>query len=239
MLPEIAPPNSNRIPDGTFPLLRKDKLNLQKRLESFRNTDHLGGVNELACWALLQHEGHKGKPVPTTSAASPDFQLDPPADCFVESLTLNLSEEEKQAFAANKSVALNHTKTIQRFFGKLTGQKQKQLKHAADNGKPGVLAVFDYTEWSGYGTEFFRALADALLGQQFAFQHVAPELSAILYLERRVIDGRIVLSRNRSAIYLNPLARHPLPTAMFPSLTEFSLQVATVQAQSSEPWLSL
>ena len=57
--------------------------------------------------------------------------------------------------------------------------------------------------------------------------------------ERRVIEGRVVLSRNRSAIYLNPLARHPLRSGLFPSLTEFSSQVAIVQAQSSDLWLSL
>lgn len=222
-----------------FPVPKKDKVHLQTRLEGFENDKHLTGVNELACWAFFQREGLKGKPVPTSSTPSPDFQLDPPADCFVETLTLNLSAEEQQAFSANQSVALNHAKTIRRFFGKLTGQKHKQLKHAADNGKAGVLAVFDYTEWSAYGTQFFRALGETLLGQQFEFKNLAPELSAIIYLERRVIDGRIVLSHQRSALYHNPLAQHSLRHGLFPSLTEFSSQVNSVNPQSVDHWLWL
>jgi hypothetical protein len=101
------------------------------------------------------------------------------------------------------------------------------------------LAVFDYTEWSAYGTQFFRALGDALLGQHFAFQHLPLAFSAIVYLERKVIDGRIVLSRHRSALYHNPLAQHPLQHGLFPSLTEFSTQIAVVERQSKEAWISL
>jgi hypothetical protein len=224
-----------------FPLLKKDQKHLQRRLESLQNDEHLGGVNELAWWAFMQREGIKGKPLPTSESASPDFQLDSPAGCFVEILTLNLSEQDQKAFSAKESIALRdgEKETIRRFFAKLTGQKYKQLKHAANNGKPGVLVLFDYTTWSAFGTQFFRALGDALLGKQFEFKSLAPELSAIIYLERKVMDGRIVSSRQRSAIYHNPLAQHSLRHGLFSSLTEFSSQVVSVDSQSVEPWLWL
>jgi hypothetical protein len=222
-----------------FPVPKKDKSNLRTRLESFQNVDHLGGVNELACWAFVQQEGLKGEPLPTSGSPSPDFQLYPPADCFVEVSTLNLSAKEQKAYAAMRSRALNHEETITRVFAKLSGQKQKQLKHADGKGKPGVLVIFDYTTWSAFGTEFFRALADALLGQQFGFKNLPPELSAIIYLERKVINGKIALSCRRSAIYYNPLARHALRQGLFPSLTEFRSQVAEVNHQSVDDWLWL
>lgn len=223
---------------GRFPLLKKDQEHLQKRLESFRYDQHLGGVNELTWWAFMQREGIKGKPLQTSTSPSPDFQLDAPADCFVEILTLNLSEQDQKA---NESIALRdgEKETIRRFFVKLRHQKYEQLKHAANNGKPGVLVLFDYTTWSAFGTQFFRALGDALLGKQFEFKSLAPELSAIIYLERKVMDGRIVLSRQRSAIYHNPLAQHSLRHGLFPSITEFSSQVVSVDSQSVEPWLWL
>lgn len=222
-----------------FPLPKKDKSNLRKRLESFDKNDHLGGVNELAWWAFFLREGLKGKPLPTSSTPTPDFQLDPPADCFIEVSTLNVSAKEQEAIAANASIVLNHDETIRRVLGKLTEQKQAQLKQAANKGKAGVLTIFDYTEWSAYGTQFFRVLGQALLGQQLEFKHLAPELSAVIYLERKVIDGRIVLSRHRSAIYHNPFARHSLLHGLFPSLTEFSSHTRMVNAQSADCWISL
>ena len=222
-----------------FPLFKNDKLNLRERLENFNNADHLGGVNEVAFWAFFQREGLKGKPVPTSSTPTPDFQLDPPADCFVEVSTLNMSDKERQAITANESIALNHAETIRRLVGKLTEQKQKQLKHAAVKGKAGVLAIFDYTNSSGYQTQFFRVLAKALLGQQLAFKNLPQELSAVIYLERKVIDGRILLSRQRSAIYHNPCAQHSLLHGLFPSITEFWSQIHSVNSQSADHWISL
>ena len=102
-----------------------------------------------------------------------------------------------------------------------------------------MLALFDYTDWSGFSTQFFRALGDSLLGTQFAFRNLPSELSAIVYLQRQVLDGRVALSRQRSAVYYNPLALHPLGQGAFPSLTEFSWQVVSVESKSVEPWLWL
>jgi hypothetical protein len=143
-----------------FPLNLKQKQGLRVRLESFRNDEHLGGVNELAWWAFMLRESLTATPLPPATAPRPDFQLQLPADCFVEVSTLNVSEKDKTKFEAEESVALDHAETIRRVVGKLTAEKQLQLKYAADHNKPSVLALFDYTTWSGFGTLFFRTLGE-------------------------------------------------------------------------------
>jgi hypothetical protein len=111
---------------ASFPLRStKEKQHLRKRLESLQNEDHLGGVNELTWWAFMQLEGICGNPL-TSRTSCPDFQLAPPADCFVEVSTLNVSKEDKSA----DSVALDPEKTISRVFEKLTREKHKQLMYA-------------------------------------------------------------------------------------------------------------
>jgi len=42
-----------RIWFNQFPLTLGQKKQLRSRIESFRNDEHLGGVNELAWWALM------------------------------------------------------------------------------------------------------------------------------------------------------------------------------------------
>jgi hypothetical protein len=126
-------------------------------------------------------------------------------------------------------------KRLSRVFEKLTREKHKQLMYAANRAKPGVLALFDYVTWSGLGTQFFRALGDALLGTCFAFKNLPFELSAIVYLERNVLDG----SRQRSATYYNPLATFALRERAFPSLSSFSCQCVLAEPNTDEPWLRL
>ncbi|OGA54603.1 MAG: hypothetical protein A3F74_22430 [Betaproteobacteria bacterium RIFCSPLOWO2_12_FULL_62_58] len=222
-----------------FPLSLKQKQQLRTRLESLRDDEHLGGVNELAWWAFIVREGFTAVPLATTTAPRPDFELQSPAHCFVEVSTLNVSEKDKVLFETKQGVALDHAETIRRVIGKLTDEKQRQLKYAADHKKPGVLALFDYTAWSGFGTFFCRTLGDFLLGKQVGFRSFPQELSAIVYLERKVLDGRIALSRQRSAVYYNPLALHPLPPGVFPSLNQSWLQLASVDSTVTEPWVWL
>jgi hypothetical protein len=214
-----------------------DRDHLRARLENFQDNQHLAGVNELTWWAFMQHDGINGCPLPTSSTPRPDFQLQAPADCFIEVSTVNVSQSDKAKFGDGNSVKLDHAETIRRFIGKLTDEKEKQLAYASDCKKPAALALFDYTEWSGFGTQFNLALGDALLGEKCAFASLTQKLSAIIYLERRVLCGRIALSRHRSTIYYNPRALYPLPQGAFGSLTKFSFQ--TLSIQSIEPWLYL
>jgi hypothetical protein len=222
-----------------FPLTLKQKQQLRTRLESLRDDEHLGGVNELAWWAFIVREGLTATPLAPTTAPRPDFELQSPADCFVEVSTLNVSQKDKVRFEAREAVALDHAETIQRVIGKLTDEKQRQLKYAADRKRPSILALFDYTTWSGFGTLFCRTLGDFLLGKQLGFRSFPPELSAILYLERKVLDGRVALSRHRSAMYYNPLALHPLPPGVFPSLNQSWLQLMSVDSTVTDHWVWL
>lgn len=222
-----------------FPLRPKQKHQLRTRLESLRDDEHLGGVNELAWWAFIVREGFTAAPLPPAASSRPDFELRSPAGCFVEVSTLNVSQKDQAQFKIQKGVALNHAETIRRVIGKFTDEKQQQLKYASDQRKPSVLALFDYTTWSGFGTLFHRTLGDFLLGKQVGFKSLPPELSAIVYLERKVLDGRIALSRNRSGVYYNPLAMHPLPPGTFPSLNQFWLQLASIDSTVDDHWVWL
>lgn len=222
-----------------FPLTLKEKGKFLIRLQSLRDDEHLGSVNELAWWVFMQREGLTATPLPVADTPRPDFQLGFPADCFVEVSTLNVSQKDNSMFVAGGSVTLDNTETIRRVVGKLSDEKLGQLKYAADQEKPGVLTLFDYTEWSAFGTQFYRTLGDFLLGPQSGFKCLPPELSAIIYLERKVLDGRIALSRRRSAVYYNPLAQHPLALGVFPSLNQFWSQLVHTEPSSTEDWVWL
>lgn len=232
--------NTLRLWFNKFPAEQNDKQELHKRLESLQNDRHLGGVNELAWWAFMQRDGFAATVVPTAKKASrPDFQLAPPVDCFVEVSTLNVSAKDRDQLKNGESIALDHTESIRRVMGKLTDEKHKQLMYAVNQQKPGVLVLFDYTEWSAFGTSFFNILGKFLLGTEFGFKGLPPELSAIIYLERKVLDGRIALSRDRSAVYYNPLALQPLSLNSFPSLKQFWFHLASNEPSSAEHWIWL
>jgi len=223
-----------------FPLKLKEKNGLRTRLESLKVEDHLGAVNELTWWALMQqHQGVKIAPLPAAASPRPDFQVLPPADYYVEVSTLNVSQQDQATFQRGASVALNHAETIRRLLGKLTTEKKSQLRYALDKGKAAALVVFDYTTWSGMGTRFFRELGEYLLGARIGFASCPAELSALIYVERKVLDGHIVLSRDRSAAYCNPLAAYRLPSGTFPMFQEYSSRMVVTEPQSSDSWIRL
>jgi hypothetical protein len=138
-----------------------------------------------------------------------------------------MSDKDRRTLTEGKSVALDHRETIRRTLGKLTDEKRKQLIHATHQKKPAVLVLFDYTEWSAFGTDCYKTLGEFLLGTEFGFKDLPQELSALVYLERKVLDGRIALSRDRSAVYYNPLAVQPLSLGSFRSLKQFWSQLAS------------
>jgi hypothetical protein len=223
-----------------FRLTSKQKQALATRLESLDKKDHLGAVNELAWWAFMQHEGMNAAPVPTSATPRPDFQIIAPAECFVEVSTLNVSDRDKSKFAAGGSVELNHSQTLRRILSKVTNEKRRQLSYAAGRKQPSVLVLFDYTTWSKFGTQFFRFLGNFLLGKQLGFHTVPSELSALVYVERKVHpDGRIAISRDRSAAYYNPSAKYPLPVGTFASVNEFWCQMVTTEPKSADHWVWL
>lgn len=228
---------------NAFPATANDKNHLRQRLEDFNNVGHLGAVNELSWWRFMEREGIRGSVVPTSDHDNrPDFKLDPPADCFVEVSTLNVSNADRLALMNGESVPLNHAKTFERVAGKFTDKnKLNQLRYAVhDQGKACVLALFDYTTWSAYGIDFAPVFGEFLLGEALGFKGLPTELSALLYLKSHVLDGgRIALSRLRSAMFYNPLAIRPLAPGSFPTLRQFSCELRSREPMSPDAWLFL
>lgn len=250
-----------------YPAANADKKKLRGELENLSiNSGHVAGVNELAWWELMQKHAMSARVVPTAkNSARPDFELLTPFGCFIEVTTLNVSsadeealtkapaliadaksrpdEEENEEVEASASeptgAALDHQKSIQRIVNKSAFEKLKQLKHAANQQKPAVLVVFDYTAFSAYATDFSRRLCDSLLGIKSGFSCYPTELSALVYVERKVIDGRIALSLSRSAVYYNPFAKFPLSAGSFPYFRQFWGDLECSKPASVDGWINL
>lgn len=225
---------------NAFPLQAKQKRKLKSDLENFKTEEHLGAVNELVLFSFLQREKFQIKPVPVAKGSTPDFSVSAPFEFYLEVSTLNVSQQDKKKIEQNSSIQLNHDETLRRVFGKLTNEKQKQLAYASNKKKPGVLVLFDYTSWSGFGTEFYRYLARFLLGEKCGFLSLPPELSALVYIERRFFDSRFAISRSRSAVYYNPCAKYHLTMGAFSAINQFWVQmVHSEPVTPSEAWVYL
>lgn len=222
-----------------FPLTASDKQKLKTELESFNNPDHLGAVNELTWWEFMRRTKLQANTVPTASTRRPDFKVTTPVEFFVEVSTLNISDTENKKIAAGNTVALNHLETLRRLLVKVMQDKKHQISYAASQNCPCVLVLFDYTEWSAFGTEFYRFLGDSLLGRGLDFARLPAKLSALVYVERKVIKGRIAVSKHRSAIYYNPIARHALPVGTLGALRQFWCQVLEAEPKSQNNWVWL
>ncbi|MBI3457976.1 MAG: hypothetical protein HY002_19540 [Candidatus Rokubacteria bacterium] len=63
--------------------------------------------------------------------------------------------------------------------------------------------------------------------------------SAIVYVERKVLAGRIAISQQRSAIYHHPAARYPLARGTFDVLRQFRREIGEAEPASQEDWIWL
>ena len=222
-----------------FPGSKKQKKPLRQRIENFGNEDHLGGVNELSWWKFLQKGNFSAEPVPTATSARPDFKVQTPTEFFVEVSTLNVSANEKQQLESEVAISLDHAETLRRLLLKSTNDKHEQMSFACNQQRPCCLVLFDYTTWSAFGTQFFRYLASYLFGENGGFTQLPSELSALIYVERKVIDGHIGLSRDRSAVYYNPNAKYPLARGTFTELRQYWHQMVEVEPQWKDYWVWL
>lgn len=223
-----------------FPLAsKKQRCQLKTRLESFMTRDHLGAVNELSWHQFMCKVGLQANPIPTTNKPRPDFRVTAPADFFVEVSTLNISKAEENSLLATGGVNLNYNETLRRLLLKASNEKDAQIAHAASENQPCLLVLFDYTFWSGLATGCFHFLATSLLEKQLAFAQLPAALSAIAYVERRVIGGRIAISQRRSAIYYNPAAAYPLTSGCFNLLSQFRIETGEIQPRAQEDWIWL
>jgi hypothetical protein len=231
-----------------FPLsARKQKQQLKTRLESFDDDTHRGVVNELAWWIFMQRLGLQAAPVLETTEPRPDFHVQASVAFFVEVSTVNPSQRERAKFDIDEDegeseymgVPLDHAETCRRFMGKVTDEKKRQMEYAASQHQPCVLALFDYTIWSAYPTWIVSYMADFLLGEEQGFQQLPPILSALVYVRRHVMNGRIALRRDLSAIYYNPHTDYPLPTGIFAAIKQFGCQAGEGASQLADPWIWL
>jgi|CXWL01.1.fsa_nt_gi hypothetical protein len=226
---------------GQFPLAsKKQRGELKRRLESLTTSDHLGAVNELSWYQFMRRAGLQASPIPTANAPRPDFKVTAPAEFFVEVSTLNVSEAERESLLTTGGVDINHHATLKRILLKVTDEKDAQIAHAASEGRPCLLVLFDYAFWSGHPTNCFHFLARGLLGERLAFAQLPVTLSAIAYVKRQVqLDGHIEISQRRSAIYYNPAADYPLAVGSFDLLPQFWRDIGEIQPQPQEDWIRL
>lgn len=198
-----------------YPHDKKEKNELKAKLESYNDVDHLGGVNELAWFEFMKHFNWQVKPV-SAKVRHPDFYISHPFEIFCEVSTLNKTD------IADIGGRIDHSRASSRILRKAIDEKLDQLKYAEQKKKPAILVVFDYSSWSGYGTQRFIAIAAHLL----KCSNLPSELSALLYVDKGVNnEGKIVIYGERSAVYHNPCAKYPVPTALFEIFPQFFLEL--------------
>lgn len=212
---------------------------LKARLESLTTTDHLGAVNELAWYVFMRQAGLQAEPLLPGNKPCPDFRVTAPLNCFVEVYTLNVSDGDRTALRVTGGVDLDHDETLRRLLLKASGEKEPQFQHAVAQGLPCLLVLFDYTFWAGLATDFYRFLANELFRADRGFAGLPPSLSGLVYVERRVLHGRLVLSGRRSAVYYNPAAAHQLASGVFDMLQQFTQDNGEVPPRAAEDWIEL
>lgn len=201
----------------SYPHVGKEKKELKKRLESYNDADHLGGANELSWFEFMKYFNWQVKPVSAT-VRHPDFYISHPFEIFCEVSTLNMSEVDK----SNVGGRIDHSRASSRILRKAVDEKLDQLKYAEQKKKPAILVVFDYSSWSGYGTQRFKAIAAHLL----KCSNLPSELSALLYIDKGVNgEGKIVIYGEKSAAYHNPCAKYPVPSNLFEIFPQFFLEL--------------
>jgi hypothetical protein len=218
----------------SLPASNKQKQNLKSHIESIKDEDHLGAVNELTWWAFMEWAGMDPSPIPTGSGSRPDFFAKKPVELFCEVSTLNRSIVEKSKLETGEGVALDHPETVRRVLGKMTRAKLAQMTYASEQKQPCVLVIFDYSEWSGYSRQFFRFFAD-FLGKNQGTQSLPSVLAALVYVVSQTFHGRIGISRERSTVCYNPEATYPLPENTFPALNQYRSGLLTIVADQADP----
>jgi hypothetical protein len=192
-----------------LPGSNKQKNHLKAGLLNPDNCAHLGAVNELSWWIYLTSRGFSLDRIPAGKKPTPDFILNSDkGNIIFEVTTLNPSKD----FYCN-DLQYSQANSLRRMVRKATEDKHKQFIYGAEKNIPVVLIVFNYDEWSGFGTQFFRKLKDSII------DCVLPkELSSIIYLERHVIKGQSVYKNESASIFRNPNAQVSLKMDIIESL---------------------
>lgn len=185
-----------------LPGTNKSKNHLKVSLKSTINTDHLGAVNELSWWKFLISRGYELEPIHTGKSKTPDFVLKlESTNIYFEVTTLNPSYN-----LYCKEIKNSQENSLRRIIAKAYEEKREQFKYAHDQESPSVLVLFNYDEWSGFGTQFHTTINSEAL-----FKDILSELSAIILLERFVFRGRLCFKKESMVIVHNPESHFPFP----------------------------
>jgi len=195
---------------------------LKKRLENLVDEDHVGAVNELF-WYNLARLLEWRLQLLAEKKSAPDFKISSPSCFYCEVTTLNISKQDRDSVEKGAGARLNHEKETARILRKAVDEKIEQLRFGYNAQKPSVLVVFDYSTFSGLGTQRPHALAEALLGSPAGLKALPKELSVLLYLERYISEGRFRLRLSQSAAYHNPLADYTIEKDTFGWIKQFAI----------------
>lgn len=201
------------------------KTHMRKLLESSANHDHRGAVNELCWYRFMCDLALKPQAVPEGRNKTPDFLCTATSGIkfYCEVTTLNESNTDIQAIQTTGGASLDQDAEVARILRKATEEKAEQLQFGRVKQKAAVFVVFDYSTFSGFGTQRPVALANALLTTSAGLQAMKPHLSALIYVERYVSRGRSRIRTQQSALYHNPSADYQLPDEVFSCLWQYSL----------------
>ncbi|MFQ5586310.1 MAG: hypothetical protein ACE5GF_05755 [Thermodesulfobacteriota bacterium] len=201
------------------------KEHVKNALESLANYAHLGAVNELCWYRLMFDLSLSPEALPEGSSKTPDFKGTSTSgtEFFCEVTTLNVSSKEAACIAAGNGAPLNQNAEISRIIRKSTDEKVEQLRFGQAEQKGIIFVVFDYSTFSGLGTQRPLTLADALLKTSAGLQAMQPHLSAIIYVERYVKEGRCHIRMSQSAVCHNPSADFPMPIDLFGCFKQYHL----------------
>jgi hypothetical protein len=199
-----------------FARFPKPSIEMKNQLENFVTSAHLGAVNEIFWWEWMKRFHWVAEPVDGKKQRRPDFHVTKPFDFFCEVTTQNISDEVKEKLSKDHAIDLKEerARTMERLFVKAQQEKLDQIRYGASQGRPSVLVLFDYTFWSAFGVPFDK-LSGYLFGEQKWFLRLPSELSAIVYADRQVQNGRLGINQRRSAVYHNPYAQFRLPKTVF------------------------
>lgn len=186
-----------------FPGTKKEKKHLKSLLMSHINADHLGAVNELSWWKLLTSRKYDLVPISAGKGPAPDFSFRVSGEeiAFLEVTTLNPSLNPDCS-----KLKISQANSIKRILRKASEEKLGQFRYGFVKNVPSILVVFNYDEWSGYGTRLCNSI-----DIQNLFKKMPNELSGIIYLEKYVADGKIYLKRDAIVMIENYSSELPVP----------------------------
>ncbi|MCG8059077.1 MAG: hypothetical protein N0E38_04515 [Candidatus Thiodiazotropha endolucinida] len=198
-----------------YPGSNKRKNGIKAGLLNSDNFAHLGAVNELSWWAYINSRGGNISPIPEGK--------NPTADCEIqlveitvicEVTTVNVSLNE-----SIKSLQQSQINTKKRIVNKATKEKLPQFIYGSNRECPVILVLFNYDEWSGFGTKPGRNIVNYI-----SHNDIPKELSAIVYLERYVIKRKSMYKNDSTSVFQNPNAQFSIGEGVIESLMETDIE---------------